>query len=119
MTISPHCYFFSIIVNMILLEAQSILKLTLNKTNNLLKLLKNIKLKVRIKMSDTKEKTKIQEINWVIIGIWIILLIATWLIFWVNAPNMALFIIAIAITIAGPALNYGLLWYKTSKTNKN
>ena len=70
-------------------------------------------------MSEVKEKTKIQEINWLIIGIWIVLMIIMWPIFWVNAPNMALFIIAIAITIAGPALNYGLLWYKTSKTKKN
>ena len=70
-------------------------------------------------MSEVKEKPKIQEINWLIIGIWIVLMIIIWLIFWVNAPNMALFIIAIAITIAGPALNYGLLWYKTSKTKKN
>jgi len=70
-------------------------------------------------MSEVKEKPKIQEINWLIIGIWIVLMIIIWLIFWVNAPNMALFIIAIAITIAGPALNYGLLWYKTSKKKKN
>ncbi|MCJ7649624.1 MAG: hypothetical protein MUP85_13495 [Candidatus Lokiarchaeota archaeon] len=70
-------------------------------------------------MSEVKEKPKIQEINWLIIGIWIVLMIIIWFIFWVNAPNMVLFIIAIAITIAGPALNYGLLWYKTSKTNKN
>jgi hypothetical protein len=66
-------------------------------------------------MSEIEEKPKIKEINWLIIGIWIVLMIVMWLIFWVNAPNMALFIIAIAITIAGPALNYGLLWYKTSK----
>ena len=70
-------------------------------------------------MSEIKEKPKIKEINWLIIGIWIVLMIIMWSIFWVNAPNMALFIIAIAITIAGPALNYGLLWYKTSKTKKN
>ena len=70
-------------------------------------------------MSEIKEKPKIQEINWLIIGIWIVLMIIMWPIFWINAPNMALFIIAIAITIAGPALNYGLLWYKTSKTKKN
>jgi len=66
-------------------------------------------------LSEIKEKPKIKEINWLIMGIWIVLMIIMWLIFWVNAPNMALFIIAIAITIAGPALNYGLLWYKTSK----
>ena len=57
--------------------------------------------------------SEVKEINWVIIGIWIVLLIIMWAIFWVNAPNMVLFIIAITITIAGPALNYGLLWYKT------
>ena len=70
-------------------------------------------------MSDTKETPTYKEINWLIIGIWIVLMIIMWPIFWVNTPNMALFIIAIAITIAGPALNYGLLWYKTSKTKKN
>ena len=70
-------------------------------------------------MSEVKEKPKIQEINWLIIGIWIVLMIIIWLIFWVNAPNMALFIIAIAITIVGPALNYGLLWYKINKTKQN
>ncbi len=70
-------------------------------------------------MSDVKKPPTYKEINWVIMGIWIVLMVIMWLIFWVNAPNMALFIIAIAITIAGPALNYGLLWYKTSKTNKN
>ena len=69
-------------------------------------------------MSEVKEKPKIQEINWLIIGIWIVLMIIIWFIFWVNAPNMILFIIAIAITIAGPALNYGLLWYKIRKTKK-
>ena len=66
-------------------------------------------------MSDAKEKPIYKEINWYIIGIWIVLMIIMWPIFWINAPNMALFIIAIVITIAGPALNYGLLWYKTSK----
>ncbi len=70
-------------------------------------------------MSEVKEKTKIQEINWVVIGIWIVLLIIMWSIFGVNAPNLTFFIMALVITIAGPALNYGLLWYKTSKTNKN
>ncbi len=70
-------------------------------------------------MSKVKEKTKIQEIKWVVIGIWIVLMIIIWPIFWINAPNMALFIIAIVITIAGPALNYGLLWYKVNKTEQN
>ncbi|NVM37361.1 MAG: hypothetical protein HWN81_17325 [Candidatus Lokiarchaeota archaeon] len=41
-----------------------------------------------------------------------------WPIYWVNAPNLALFIISLVITIAGPALNYGLLWYKILKTKK-
>ena len=70
-------------------------------------------------MSDVKNPPTYKEINWVIMGIWIVLMIIMWLIFWVNAPNMALFIIAIAITIAGPALNYGLLWYKINKNKNN
>ena len=70
-------------------------------------------------MSEVQNSPTYKEINWVIMGIWIVLLIIIWLIFWVNAPNMALFIIAIAITIAGPALNYGLLWYKINKTKQN
>ena len=70
-------------------------------------------------MSDTKKPPIYKEINWVIIGIWIVLLIIMWPIYWVNAPNLVLFIISLAITIAGPALNYGLLWYKISKTKKN
>ena len=70
-------------------------------------------------MSDTKKIPIYKEINWVIIGIWIFALIIMWPIYGVNAPNLAFFIIALVITIAGPALNYGLLWYKTSKTNKN
>ena len=69
-------------------------------------------------MNEVKKSTY-KEINWVIMGIWIVLMIIIWLIFWVNAPNMALFIIAIAITIAGPTLNYGLLWYKINKTKQN
>ncbi|MHA1239502.1 MAG: hypothetical protein ACTSQU_01790 [Promethearchaeota archaeon] len=70
-------------------------------------------------MNEVKKTSTYKEINWVIMGIWIVLMIIIWLIFWVNAPNMALFIIAIAITIAGPALNYGLLWYKINKTKQN
>ena len=70
-------------------------------------------------MSEVKKSPTYKEINWVIMGIWIVLMIVIWLIFWVNAPNMALFIIAIAITIVGPALNYGLLWYKINKTKQN
>jgi len=77
------------------------------------------KVKARIKMSDTEKTPTYKEINWVIIGIWIVALIIIWPIFWINAPNLALFIIAIVITIAGPALNYGLLWYKINKTKNN
>jgi hypothetical protein len=69
---------------------------------------------VRIKMSEEKEKTKIQEINWVIIGIWIVLLIIAWIVYGIFAPNLVLFIIALVITVGGPALYYGLLWYKSS-----
>ena len=69
-------------------------------------------------MSDTKKPPTYKEINWVIMGIWIVALIITWLIYWVNAPNLWLFIISLVITIAGPALNYGLLWYKIRKTKK-
>jgi len=70
-------------------------------------------------MSEVKEKTKIQEINWVIIGIWIVLLIIAWIVYGIFAPNFLLFIIALVITVGGPALYYGLLWYKNNKTNKN
>ena len=66
-------------------------------------------------MSEEKEKMKIQEINWVIIGIWIVLLIISWIAYGIFAPNLVLFIIALVITVGGPALYYGLLWYKTSK----
>ena len=69
-------------------------------------------------MSDTKKTPTYKEINWVIMGIWIVALIITWLIYGVNAPNLALFIISLVITIAGPALNYGLLWYKIRKKKK-
>jgi Na+/melibiose symporter-like transporter len=67
-------------------------------------------------MSNTKEKTEIKQINWVIIGVWIVLLIIMWIVYGVFAPNLVLFIIALIITIAGPALNYGLLWYKIRKS---
>lgn len=60
-------------------------------------------------MSDDKAK-------WAIIGIWIVLLIIIWIVYGAFAPNLTLFIIALVITIAGPALYYGLQW---SKTNKN
>ncbi|KKK43327.1 hypothetical protein LCGC14_0482100 [marine sediment metagenome] len=60
-------------------------------------------------MSDDKRK-------WAIIGIWIVLLIIIWIVYGAYAPNIALFIIALVITIAGPALYYGLQW-KTSKSN--
>ena len=69
-------------------------------------------------MSNTKKTLTYKKINWVIIGIWIVVLIIMWPIYWVNAPNLALFIISLVITIAGPALNYGLLWYKILKTKK-
>ena len=69
-------------------------------------------------MSNTKKTPTYKEINWVIMGIWIIALIIMWPIYWVNPPNLALFIISLVITIAGPALNYGLLWYKIRKTKK-
>ena len=62
-------------------------------------------------MSEEKEKTKI---NWVIIGIWIVLLIIAWISYGIFAPNLVLFIIALVITVGGPALYYGLLWYKSS-----
>jgi len=61
------------------------------------------------------EKTEIQEFNWILIVIWIVLLIIMWIIYGVFAPNLGLFIIALIITIAGPVLNYGLLWYKIRK----
>jgi hypothetical protein len=66
-------------------------------------------------MSEVKEKTKIQEINWVYIGIWLVLLIIMWVVYGIFAPNLVLFIIALVITVGGPILYYGLLWYKTSK----
>jgi len=66
-------------------------------------------------MSDTKEKTEIKKPNWIYVGIWIVLLIIVWIVYWVFAPNLVLFIIALVITVGGPALYYGLLWYKTSK----
>ena len=66
-------------------------------------------------MSDVKEKTQFQGPNWVYVAIWIVLLIIMWIVYGVFAPNLALFIIALVITVGGPALYYGLQWYKTSK----
>jgi Flp pilus assembly protein TadB len=70
-------------------------------------------------MSDVQKKATYKEINWVIIGIWIVLLIIAWIVYGIFAPNLVLFIIALVITVGGPILYYGLLWYKTSKTKKN
>ncbi len=67
----------------------------------------------------SEEKTEFKEINWVIIGIWLVLLIIMWIVYGIFAPNIVLFIIALVITVGGPILYYGLLWYKTSKTKKN
>ena len=69
-------------------------------------------------MSDVKEKSEFKELNWVLIVIWIVLLIIMWIVYGVYAPNLVLFIIALVITIAGPALNYGLLWYKIRKARR-
>jgi hypothetical protein len=66
-------------------------------------------------MSEVKEKTEFQKVSWVFIGIWLVLLIIMWIVYGIFAPNLALFIIALVITVGGPTLYYGLLWYKTSK----
>ena len=66
-------------------------------------------------MSDLKAKAELQKPNWVFVGIWIVLLTIMWIVYGVFAPNLMLFIIAFVITIGGPALYYGLLWYKTTK----
>ena len=68
-------------------------------------------------MSDAKEKLEFKELNWVLIAIWLVLMIIMWILYGIFAPNLVLFIIGLIITIAGPALNYGLLWYKTGKKN--
>jgi len=66
-------------------------------------------------MSEVKERSELKEFNWILIGIWIVLLIIMWIVYGIFAPNLVLFIIALVITIAGPVLNYGLLWYKIRK----
>ena len=66
-------------------------------------------------MSEVKKTPTYKEINWVIIGIWIVALIIMWIIYGVFVPNLGLFIIALVITVGGPVLYYGLLWYKTSR----
>jgi len=66
-------------------------------------------------MSDVKDKVEFQTPNWIYVGIWIVLLIIMWIIYGVFVPNLGLFIIALVITVGGPVLYYGLLWYKTSR----
>ena len=66
-------------------------------------------------MSEVKEKSEFKKINWLYVLIWIVLLIVMWIVYGVFAPNLALFIIALIITVGGPVLYYGLLWYKTSR----
>ena len=66
-------------------------------------------------MSDTKVKTEFQTPNWVYVGIWIVLLTIMWIVYGVFAPSIMLFIVALVITVGGPMLYYGLLWYKTTR----
>ena len=66
-------------------------------------------------MSDVKETAEIQMPNWIYVGIWIVLLIIMWIVYGVFAPNLVLFIIALVVTVGGPILYYGLLWYKTAR----
>ncbi|MBY8992836.1 MAG: hypothetical protein KGD58_18985 [Candidatus Lokiarchaeota archaeon] len=66
-------------------------------------------------MSDVKAKSALQKPSWVFVGIWVVLLIIMWILYSVFAPSLMLFIFALIITIGGPALYYGLLWYKTNK----
>jgi len=66
-------------------------------------------------MSDKKEKTQLKGPIWVYVAIWIVLLIIMWIVYGVFAPSLVLFIIALVITVGGPILYYGFLWYKTSK----
>jgi len=66
-------------------------------------------------MNDVKEKTESLEVNWVYVAIWIVLLIIMWIVYGIFAPSLLLFIIALVITVGGPVLYYGLLWYKTNK----
>ena len=66
-------------------------------------------------MSDVKEKAEFQAPNWIYVAIWIVLLIIMWIVYGAFAPNYVLFIIALAITVGGPILYYGLLWYKTTR----
>ena len=67
------------------------------------------------KKSDLKEKSALQGPIWVYVLIWIILLIIMWIVYGFFAPNLALLFIALVITVGGPALYYGIQWYKTSK----
>ena len=66
-------------------------------------------------MSDVKETAEIQMPNWIYVGIWIVLLIIMWIVYGVFAPNLVLFIIALVVTVGGPILYYGLLWYKITR----
>jgi hypothetical protein len=66
-------------------------------------------------MSDAKENVELQTPNWIYVAIWIVSLIIMWIIYGVFAPNLALFIIALVITVGGPGLYYGLLLYKTTR----
>ena len=66
-------------------------------------------------MSDIKAKTELQKPSWAYVGIWIVLLTIMWIFYGVFAPSLMLFIIALVITVGGPALYYGLLWYKNTK----
>ena len=66
-------------------------------------------------MSEVKEKTQFKGLIWVYVAIWIVLLTIMWIVYGIFAPNFGLFIIALVITVGGPALYYGLQWYKTSK----
>jgi hypothetical protein len=66
-------------------------------------------------MNEVKEKTQFKGIMWIYVAIWIVLLITMWIVYGLFAPNLLLFIIALVITVGGPILYYGLLWYKTSK----
>ncbi|MHA2392411.1 MAG: hypothetical protein ACXAEX_10750 [Promethearchaeota archaeon] len=61
-------------------------------------------------MSEKKEKKKEDELSKVLGGLWLAAMIVCWIVYGVFAAPTYLFLLAISVTIGGPAL-VGLIYY--------
>jgi len=68
-------------------------------------------------MSEVKEKKKEDELSKVLGGLWVAAMIICWIIYGVLAAPTSLFLLAISVTIGGPAL-VGLIYFLIKGKNQ-